>query len=787
MIFTNTLKTTVRRLAKNKLYVLVNVLSLALGLASLFFSFKYIQNELSYDRYHDDSASIYRLEYESKTKNGASFRFANLHGNVLPENIHSIPGILLNTRFAPHAKLNITVSDQEFGESNMLAADNSFFKLFTFEFINGNRNNSLSDPSSVVVSESTALKYFNTTDVMGETISIKFQGKEVLLTISGVIKNVPANSHFSFDLVTSTHTFEKLYGFSINEVQTAYNYIKISPSASSISIEEQINKIAIQDLGVEIGYFLQALTDIHLYSSSRGELSTNSDIKYLYFLSLITLLILGISCVNFTTLAIAFSINRSNEIGIRKTYGALRKNLVNNFLFEGILLSLGALIVAYFFIWTFLPYLNSLSGKTFAFKEFYTPPSFFLILTLSIFIGLLASLYPALISTKEKASSLLVKSTSVSFKRNSFWKLIIVFQFSITLFLISGSYIIHKQITFVESKDLGFEKEQIILIPNYFGSDSQLFLQKLNTHPNIASTTISSYTPGISKSSGTAIVKDENNPQEFTFDWISTDDKYLETFGIDLIEGRNFTNNRSSDSTEAFVINQKAVEALNWKDPLGKSLTAFGKQGFVIGVVKDFNFLSLHNEISPLIMTVNDQLYFSIAVKLHSNNAIPETISFIEKTWKKIIPGALFSYNFLDQEFNRVYEGERKMESLFFVFSSLAIFIAMLGLFSFASFSAAQNRKEIGIRKVLGASLLDVLNLFYSNYLKFLALAALFAFPAVYFFMNNWLQNFSYKFAIKMDVFFIPLLIAFLIILISVGYQTIRSALTNPIDTIRND
>ena len=788
MTFITAFKATLRHLLKNKLYLGINILSLAVGLLCCLFAYKYIQFELSYDRFHVNYENIFRVEYESVTNNDNELRFANLHGNALPENINSIPEIDLSTRFAKHAQLNIKVENQQFGESKILAAESSFFKLFTFDFISGKKSDALTNPSSVVLNKSTAIKYFDSTDVLGETVTISFQGKEILLTVNGIVNDVPSNSHFDFDIITSTQIYKDLYGFSIYDVQLGYNYIQLNEASNSSIVEEKLNQITpVSDPESEISYFLQPLADIHLYSSSRGELTSNSDIKYIYFLALVTLLILGVACVNFTTLTTALSIKRLAEIGIRKAFGAVRSNLISGFLVQGILLSTVGLLFAYFFIWGFLPFINSLADVSFSFTDFLKPGFISVMLLVTLFIGCLAALYPALVSTGYKTSSLLLKRTSTSLKGSTFWKGVIVAQFSATLILVAGSYTIHQQLDYIQNKDLGFDKEQIITMPNYFRENSQPFLQELEKHPNIEHSTISSYIPGISSTSGTATVQTQNFPSGITFDWISIDHNYLDTYGIELKEGRSFSNQRSSDSTQAFIINETAANALGWESPIGENITALGKQGNVIGVIKDFNFLSLHNEISPLVMTVNEQLYFSISAKINSTDKLPETVLYIKQTWESMIPGALFSYNFVDEQFDQAYKTEKKAQSLFLTLSLLAIFVAVLGLFSFASFSVSQKQKEIGVRKVLGASIYDVLQLFYRGYLKFLLFASIIAFPIIYFWINNWLQNFSYSIKVGLDIFAVPLLVALFTIFISVSYQTTKAAIANPADTIRSE
>jgi len=784
----NSFKSTFRHFLKNKLYLGVNVLSLAVGLICFLFTYIYIQDELSYDEFHNQASQVYRVEYQTTTNDGATTRFANLHGVVLPEGLNSIPGIELNTRFAQHADLNIQAAGEKFGENEVLAADSNFFKIFDFPFLIGEPSTSLQTPNAVVIDKSTALKYFNSIDVLGKTLTIQFQDNEVLLSITGIIEDVPSNSHFQFNLVTASPAYESLYGFSIHEVQMGYNYIRISDQADPYSVQTKINDLWLaDDPSFQVFYYLEKLTDIHLYSSDRGEFSVNSDIKYLYLLGGIAFLILVIACFNFTTLATARSIKRTTEIGIRKVYGALRNQLIGSFIIEGLVLAFFGLVIAYAFFWEFLPFINSISGKSFTTSQL-TDPFFLIIISfLTLCIGGVAALYPAFFLTGSKPSALLLKHSSIGLKGNKLWKSVVIVQFTATLILISASYIIHQQIDFIQNKDLGFEKEQVLTLPNYFLDKPDVFLQKIEQHPNIVRTTASSYIPGVSKTSGTALVKTDDKPEGITFDWISVDPDYFTTYGISLIAGRNFSKEISSDTTQAFIINETAANVLGWENPLDKSLTAFGNDGYVIGVIQDFNFLSLHNKISPLILWSNPDYYFSVSVKYQSGAQISETISFIETTWNQMLPGVLFSYDFVNDRFSNVYKAEQQAQTLFLIFSILAVFIAILGLFSFATYSIQQKQKEIGIRKVLGATVRDMLGHFYRSYLTFLFIASVIAFPIVYIWAKSWLQNFSYRTEFGIDTIFIPVLLALLALLVSVSYQVIKGALANPVDSIRMD
>ncbi|MCH2450849.1 MAG: ABC transporter permease [Gracilimonas sp.] len=454
---------------KNKLYLGVNVLSLAVGLICFLFTYIYIQDELSYDEFHNQASQIYRVEYQTTTSDGASTRFANLHGAVLPEGLNSIPGIELNTRFAQHADLNIQAAGEKFGENEVLAADSNFFKIFDFPFLIGGPSTSLQTPNAVVIDKSTALKYFNSIDVLGKTLTIQFQDNEVLLSITGIIEDVPSNSHFQFNLVTASPVYESLYGFSINEVQMGYNYIRISDQADPYSVQTKINDLWLTDDPLfQVFYYLEKLTDIHLYSSDRGKFSVNSDIKYLYLLGGITFLILVIACFNFTTLATARSIKRTTEIGIRKVYGALRNQLIGSFIIEGLVLAFFGLVIAYACFWEFLPFINSISGKSFTTSQL-TDPSFLIVISfLTLCIGGAAALYPAFFLTGGKPSALLLKHSSIGLKGNKLWKSVVIVQFTVLLFLFRPVILFTNRLILFRTKTLDLKKNRFLHFPIIF-------------------------------------------------------------------------------------------------------------------------------------------------------------------------------------------------------------------------------------------------------------------------------------------------------------------------------
>lgn len=785
MAFKNHFTPTVRRLLKDKAYLLVNLLSLTVGLICCLFIFKYVQHEWSYDRFHKASDRIFRIEMEVFSEDGTSSQYA-FPGMSPIDWLHMVPEIELETWFSIfYGDMNVEVNGGQFSENGIIAADSSFFKVFSFRLLEGDPQSAITAPNNAVISRTIAEKYFGTTDVLGETFLLSIQGREALATITGVVENVPANSHFSFDIVTSTAVYEQLYGS--NRV---YSYIRAHENAPIAGLEEKINELYQEHSPEEASvsrFHLKPITDIHLRSATIGELSVNSNATYIYLFTLIAVVILVIACINFTTLATARSINRAREMAMRKVFGAARGNLMTAFLLEGILLSFCGLILAYLFAWSLLPYFNMLAGISIPFSSLTSPWFLLFMIGVALLTGILAGWYPALVLSHQKPAALLQENIVKGSRGALLWKGMVVTQIAISMLLISGTYIFQKQIQFIFAKDLGFEKEQIITFSNNFGDQRETFKEQLERHPNISLTTTSSYVPGTSKTAGISAVKAEGKSESMTFQAIVVDPQFFDTFGVRITEGRNFSRQLASDSTQAFIINETAAKTLGWEEPLEKQLNAYGRDGYIIGVVKDFNFVSLHSEIVPMVFLQHDQHHALITAKIHSAQELPETLTYIESTWSELLPGLPLEYNFVDEQFEALYASEQRARSLIFSFTVLAVIIAILGLFSFASYTIQQKTREIGIRKVLGASVFDILKQFYIGYLKLLLISALIALPIGYIWMNNWLQNFSYRTEIESGAFAIPLILAFLILILSVSYQVVKGGLQSPAETIRTE
>ncbi len=780
----NTIKPTIRRLFRDKAYLLVSILSLSAGLLCFLFIFNYVLDELSYDRFHKDADDIYRLELEVITEDGAATRYARYS----VEWMKMFPEVELETQFLRlFSDMIIETNGNHFTENRLIAADSAFFQLFSFGLAEGDPQTVLSNPGSVVLSRSTAGKIFGTDNVMGETFTIRYGDREALLTVTGVAEDAPSNSHLTFNLVASTDVYEQLTGIQIPNYNIAYSYFKVSDNADTAELQKKINnefKKHFPDVAFAIQMHIQPMTDIRLHSSALYEFSANSNANYVYLFTLIAVIILGIAGINFTMLAASRTAGRARETGMRKVFGADKKSLTVAILTESVLLSIAGLVLAWLLAWFLLPYFNQLAGKSYSFAGMFSSYFFLLMSGIAVLTGVLSGLYPALTLTRRPAKALFLENIYKRGRKGLPWKSMVVVQFAISIFLIGATIIIHKQIDFIFSKDAGFDKEQIITFSANYGEHQKAFKEVLQRHPDIESVTASWFVPGVNETTTSSYVEIEDRSGTLSFDVNIVDQHFFETFGIPVIRGRNFSEHLASDSTQAFILNETAVKILGWSNPLGKKIEAWGREGFVIGVVKDFHFSTLHNEIVPVVF-VYDEDWGRISAKIRHSEHLAETLSSIEEAWNELLPGIPFRYEFIDEQFAAAYESEQRAQSLFFSFSVLATIIAVLGLFSFTSYTIHQKTREIGIRKVLGATLYDILKLFYTGYAKLLLIATLIAIPAGYVWMKNWLQNFAYRTEIGIEAIVIPMVLALVILVLSVSYQVVKGAGRNPVDSIR--
>ncbi|MDR8392325.1 ABC transporter permease [Aliifodinibius sp. S!AR15-10] len=780
-MFSSYFKTAYRLFKRNKIYGVINLISLCIGMTCVILIYTYVKYELSYDDFFKNANRIYRLEYYSDLRGELNTRYANINQSVNPGSLNSIFGIEKNVRFAPLPDVFAEANGQKIAESDFWAANPSFFTLFDFPLLEGNRNSVLAQPNSIVLTQKTAQKYFGNTRALGRTLNITFQDKSTTLTVTGVT-DLPPNTHLHFDAIASKSLTETLYNSKLSEIYLGYNYLQLTKGQHPDAIEKQLHEIN------KVDYRLKPLTDIHLLSNVRAEISPNSDIRYIYFLSAIAIILLVIASINFTSLSTAQALRRYKEAGIRKVMGADKRQLITQFLFEAIMLSLMALAVSYIVIYYALPSLNLLTGNyQFTFPDFFNLTSIILFILTAVLMGILAGLYPAFLLSAFQPIKTLKQVSPSGKKGTAIWKSIVVIQFAASIAMIICTVTIYRQLHYVQSKDLGFNKERIITVTNTQGDRYAPLKSRLQSLASVEDVSVSSYIPGISKTSGTALVQIAYSSDSLTFNWISVDYDFFDTYGIKLKEGRTFSEEYGTDSTQAFMLNETAVKALGWESPLGKELNAFNRNGTVIGVTQNFNFLSLYQNYSPIIYLIDESLFFNFSIKIAPSNTISNALSQIKETWATMLPNSPFEYQFVDEQFDALYKNDQQMGTMFALFATLALFIACLGLFSLSSFMAINKRKEVSIRKVLGATVTDILLSLYKNYGKLIITACLIATPVSYLFLRNWLQQFAFKITISFWVFLIAIAAILCIAIVTVSYESIKAATANPVNMLKTE
>jgi putative ABC transport system permease protein len=705
--------------------------------------------------------------------------------------LNSISGIERGTRFAilsnSSVSLFVRANHKKIVETNIYAADSSFFTIFNFHFIAGNRETALAQTNSIVLSKRTAQKYFGDQNAIGHTMTIIYRHKKFTGIVRGVAK-VPSNTHLQFNAVVSKEVLKAIFGIKLSQVGLGYDYVQLKRSQNPTAIAKQIQKINKSKYTKSITYRLEPITHIHLHSHARYELSPNSNIRYIYFLIVIAIILLIIAGINFTSLATAQNLQRYKEAGIRKVLGAQKGQLIAQFLVEVIGISLLALLISYIIVDLTLPLFDDFAGVTFHISHFLTPITLIVFIGGTIVLGILAGLYPALLFSAFQPVKTLKGASPSGKKGATIWKSIVVIQFAVSIIMIICTLTIFRQLHFIQHKDLGFNKNHIITFANFMGPHYNAFESRLKDVKGVKNVTVSSYIPGTSKTSGTGPVNVSGRPDTLIFDWISNDYNYLATYSIQLKKGRFFSRKHATDSTQAIVLNEAAVKAFHLKSPIGKRInTGFNTNMKVIGVTKNFNFLSLYQKVPPIIFIMQKNLYFNFSVKLAANENPSAVIGRIKHVWQSMLPNTPFNYQFVDQQFNALYKTDRKMGKIFGIFAILALFIACLGLFSLSSFMAARRTKEIGIRKVLGASITNILVSFYKRYGLLVGIACLIAIPASYIFLSRWLQNYAYRIGMPAWVFLIAVVATLVIAFSAVSFESIKAALANPVDSLRKE
>ncbi len=800
----NFLKTAIRNLLKNKVYSSINILGLAIGIACSVLIYIFVRFELSYDNYHEKADRIYRVAVRASigdTKIHQTYSSAITFLKLLEE----FPEIETGVKFLNLGRVPVLLDEKSFYEDRFFAVDSTFFDIFTVPLVHGDPSSVLAEPNTMVITETTALKYFGDTDVVGRVLTANFtyDPGRIDFRISGVSKDMPENSHFHYDLLASSTTFPRYLNDTGWTANNFISYVVLVEGTSQQAVEEKLKEFTRKYMGgdefdawVAQGnywqYFLQPVTDIHLNSDLNGEFEANGDKLYVTIFSAVSLFILLIACINFMNLATARSSLRAKEVGIRKVVGSSRRILVSQFLTESVILVIFSMAAAIVIVELLLPGYRNLVGRDIGIHYFDNPWVLPSLLALALAVGVLSGSYPAFLLSAFTPASVL--KGDVGDSKSGVWirNGLILFQFTISTFLIIGTILIYQQLRYFQEVKLGFDKEQVLLVrnPGALGDRVTVFKDILRGKNGIEAVSGSNTVPG--KGFSNWGFGAEGVEENFTLNACVCDYDFLKTMKLELIKGRFFSREFKSDSSAA-ILNEKALKLLGWDDPLGKKINnwAQNRGNFtVIGVIEDYHYESLHQEIRPMALFLSGGYYTHteqyISVRLRADR-VPETLAEVEAAWNEFAPQMPFEYSFLDLDFDNLYMNEKRTRQLFLLFSALAIFIACLGLLGLASFIADRKTKEIGVRKVLGASIAGIVGRLNLTFTKWVLLSNLLAWPLAWFFMNGWLQNFPYRIEIRIWIFFAAGLLALAIALLTVSYQAIKAALANPAESLRNE
>lgn len=792
----NYLKIAFRNLWRHKGFSLINIIGLAVGMTACFLIFIYVNFELSYDKFNQNFDQIYRLNTDIKSPN-----------EVLHWSSASAPmGPALKADYPDEVKEDVRVfggtflvqnGSRKFQENNISFTDPSIFKIFTFPFIQGNPATALSEPFHIVLTETMAKKYFGRTDIVGK--SLLLDGKTPV-QVSGVIKDVPLNSHFNFDVLMSSSTMETMKLIYMPEWGnfSNYTYLLLPKGYNAAKLQAKLPAFLARHItedqrrkGYNYTLFVEPLKEVYM-DNFRGA-PVNGNMTNVYVFSIVAVFILLIACINFVNLTTARASERAKEVGIRKVIGAFKNQLTMQFLGESVIISMVSFVVSFLLCLLLLPLFNHLAGKIIS-ESIFEHGYIFILFGISVAIGFLAGIYPSFVLTSFSITSVLKGRFSTSVKGIWLRKGLVIVQFTISIVLIVGTLIVYNQLNYMRGQSLGFDKDQMAIIDfNFDGAvqrQQQTIKDELRQLPGVVSVSGSSNTPG----NGTNVAYSEvesraGSMMPMNLSMYQVDYDFMQQYGFKLLAGRAFSTTFPTDSTKSLILNETAVRQLGYVHPgdaIGRKFSQWGRTGQVIGVVKDFHFESLDQNIKPFSFRINPFNIGVFTVKIKGGQ-IPNTIAALQNKWKLLVPQRPFSYSFLDDNFNKQYLTEDRFGKIFMYFAILAIMISCLGLLGLASYSTLQRTREIGIRKVLGASVPGIVNMLSKEFLQLVAVAALIAFPIAWYGMHNWLKDFAYRINIGWWVFAVAGILAFLIAITTISFQAIRAAMANPVRSLRSE
>lgn len=794
MMIKNYLKIAFRNLWRHKVYSFINIMGLTVGITACFLIFLYVRFELSYDKFHTKADRIYRLVCDTKTPT-----------ETLHESITSAPMAINIKRDFSEVEAAVRLEttsflvrrgDKKFQEERSLYADSSFFETFDFPLIKGDPKKALTGLFTIVLSETTAKKYFGSEDPMGETLLLRGDNQPV--TVTGIMKDMPENSHFKADVILSMITRTQKFNPGRDEQWGnfgMYSYLLLKEGADPQRLQAKFPAFLKKHNGKEqeesqmfYTLTLEPLKDVYL--KSKRESPDKGSMSNVYIFSVIAIFILVIACINFINLTTARASERAKEVGIRKVVGAAKSRLITQFLGESVLICLLAFLLAILLCTLLLPQFNQLAGKTISEGIFKNINYLAMLFLISAAIGLTAGIYPALVLSGFQPITVLKGRFATGKKGISLRQGLVVSQFTVSIILIAGTIVVYKQLHYMRSRDLGFAKDQMLVMDYYYDKNIQLLKNDVKTIPSVLSVSLSSSLPGAGNNIAYSQIENKAGEMQIAnLDVYFADFGFLQQFKVGLVAGRSFSSDMSTDSTEAMVVNEETVKNFGYTSPhdiIGKRFSQWGREGKIIGVIKNFNFQSLHQDIKPLSIRVDLKSCHFITMHVSAAN-LPATIAAVENKWKAAIPNRPFSYFFVDESFDRQYRAEERFGNLFFDFALLAIFISCLGLLGLASYSTTQRTKEIGIRKVMGASVGSIAGLLSKDFLKLVLVAIVIALPVAWFAMNRWLQDFAYRSTIPWWIYLVTGIIATLIALTTISFQAIKAAVANPVKSLRTE
>jgi len=805
-MFNNYLTIAFRNLRRHKAFTALNVAGLAIGTATCLIIMLFVQHELDYDRFHEKADQIVRVVFRGSI-NGGLMKEAS----VMPPTAQTLkadyPEVLEATRFRTGGVPLFRYGDKNI-QVNFTYADSNFFRVFTLPFLQGDPKTALSQPNTAVITQETARKFFGSENPIGKEFTIR--AWKTSFKITGVIKEIPIQSHFHFDLFASMATMPdaRSPSWMVSEFYTylvlpqGYDYKQLEAKLPQV-VQKYMGPQLQQAMGMsltqfrqkgnEVGLYLQPLTDIHLRSDLKLELEPGGDMRNLYVFGAIAGFMLLIACINFMNLSTAGASRRAREVGIRKVLGSLKGELVRQFMLESALLTAFSLVLGLGLVSLTLPFFNQLAGKELNLgltTHIWLVPG---LLLLGLLVSVLAGGYPAFFLSSFHPVSVLKGNFAMGTRKTiGLRNGLVVFQFFISISLMVATGVVYRQLQYIQHKKLGYDKEQVLVIESgRLGKNEAVFCRQLLQDPRVSNASVSGYVPaGHSHNNNYTVYAEDQSFQLVKTLRYGVDHRYIPTMGMQLVAGRNFSEEMATDSS-GVILNETAAQAFGWgNDALGHTLTHSDNQGHktiyrVIGVVKDFHFRSLHERISPLLMMLGENSG-SLLVKTNTRD-FNRLLASIKKKWRTFTDEEPFAYAFLNERFEATYRSEQKIGQILAVFAGLTIFVACLGLFGLATFTAEQRRKEIGIRKVVGASVTDIVALLSRDFLKWVLVANLLAWPLVYFVMSRWLENFAYRIELGPWLFILAGAAALLIALVTVSLQSIRAALANPVKSLRTE